>query len=47
MSARGHGMGNELPKHEAKVILSSCVYNGTFYWTVITQQCGAMFILCN
>ena len=21
--------------------------NGIFYWTVVTQQCGAIFILCN
>ena len=22
-------------------------YTVIFYWTVVTQQCGAMFILCN
>ena len=24
-----------------------CTYNGIFCWTVVTQQYGAMFLLCN
>jgi len=24
-----------------------CTYNGIFNWTVVTQQCGSMFRLCN